>query len=48
LGVRGRRCGWKLGEVGGEVFLEKGAADGAGGEDGKVTVEAAPFGEVVG
>ena len=34
--------------VGGDVFGEEGAADGAGGEDAEVAAETTPFGEVVG
>ncbi len=45
---RGReRRGGERG-VGGDVFGEEGAANGAGGEDAEVAAETAPFGEVVG
>ena len=36
------------GGVGGDVFVEEGAADGASGEDAEVAAETTPFGEVVG
>ena len=43
----GERRGGERG-VGGDVFGEEGAADGAGGEDVEVAGETAPFGEMVG
>ena len=43
----GERRGGERG-VGGDVFGEEGAADGAGGEDAEVAAEPTPFGEVVG